>query len=205
MAGVEPPDGPVERVARARAARSAGETVAAYREWASRDDDDVFRALGFTGSARIADLLASHVDERDGAILDLGCGTGAVGERLQLHGFGVIDGVDLSPEMLRVAAAKRCYRGLLEVDLERGLPFADGAYAAAVSAGTFTAGGVGPGAVAEVLRVLRPGAVVAWVIGTWTAFEPVVSGWDVVHLAAEPIRRDGPPEATMMVAHVGRW
>ena len=85
---MDPPDGPGERVARARAARSAGETVAAYREWAARYDDDVFGALGFTGSARIADLLASHLDERDGAVLDLGCGTGAVGVRLQRPRFG---------------------------------------------------------------------------------------------------------------------
>ncbi|MEM1313388.1 MAG: methyltransferase, partial [Pseudomonadota bacterium] len=41
------------------------------------------------------------------------------------------------------------------------LPLPDGAYAGLTSAGTFTHGHVGPEALPELMRVLRPGAVCA--------------------------------------------
>jgi SAM-dependent methyltransferase len=48
---------------------------------------------------------------------DLGCGTGRTGAWLRRHGVGVIDGVDLTPEMLAVAGSKGVYRRLVEADL----------------------------------------------------------------------------------------
>jgi hypothetical protein len=75
-----------------------------------------------------------------------------------------------------------------------------------VSAGTFTSGHVGPDAVAGLLALHEPGAVCAWVIAgaLWPAFEPVVAALRIqrVHVALEPIRAGGPPEAVMFV---GRW
>ena len=202
-AQVDPSEQARQRVLRARASRSVDETVAAYRDWAADYDRDVFDELGFTGSDRIADLLSGHVADPTAPVLDLGCGTGAVGSRLSSLGFTAVDGVDISRAMLEVAARKRVYRALIEADLELALPVANGSYGAAVSAGTFTAGGVGPDVLAEVRRVLRPGATVALVIGSWERFEPVLSDWEVRHLAVEPIQRGGPPEATMVVARAG--
>jgi predicted TPR repeat methyltransferase len=49
----------------------------------------------------------------DARILDLGCGTGLVGEELKKHGYKTIDGVDLTPELLESAKAKGIY-GLLQ-------------------------------------------------------------------------------------------
>jgi len=197
-----------DRVARARLIETPSEAVSVYRDWAADYDDDVFGSLGFTGGERIADLLAEHVIDRRTSVIDLGCGTGAVGVRLRVHGFEEVDGVDISPEMLAQAAAKHAYRSLLVADLLDRIPLADRSYGAAISAGTFTSGHVGPAAVPEIVRVLRPGAVVAWVVALsmWPQFEPaaIAAGLDVVHRAAEPIRRSGAPEATMLVARLRR-
>ena len=124
-ARVDPSEQARQRVLRARAARSVDETVAAYRDWAADYDRDVFDALGFTGSDRIADLLADHSADPRAPVLDLGCGTGAVGSRLASLGFTAVDGIDISRAMLEVAAGKRVYRALIEADLERPLPVAD--------------------------------------------------------------------------------
>ena len=193
-----------DRIRRARSLRSVADAAAVYDHWAPDYDADVFGRLGFTGSERIADLLVAHMDDTGAAVLDLGCGTGAVGARLAKGAIGRIDGVDLSPAMLALARTTRAYGMLVAADLTRPLPFRDGAYAASVSAGTFTSGHVGPGAVAACTRVVRPGGLVAWVIGTAVIdeFEPALAraGLRIRHRSVEVIRRDGPPEGVMIVA-----
>ena len=99
-------------------------------------------------------------------ILDVGCGTGLVGERLATLGFSSIDGLDFSPQMLAAAAEKDIYHELLESDLEGTLGIADAIYDAGISCGTFTHGHVGPEALNEIFRVLRSGAVFACTIHT---------------------------------------
>ena len=193
-----------ERIARARSIASAGEAAAVYRDWAAGYDDDVFGRLGFTGSARIAELLVAHLADRSAPVLDLGCGTGAVGVRLAELGLTVIDGVDLSPEMLAIAEGTAAYRTLSVADLTAGDLELAGGYGATISAGTFTSGHVGPDAVPRLLRALEPAGLIAWVIGDgmWPSFEPVLSAsaLDVLYAAHEAIRRGAGPEAMMFVA-----
>ena len=74
-------------------------------------------------------------------------------------GVAPLHGSDISAEMLALAETKRVYDRLFEGDLTERLPVEDGAYAGAVSAGTFTHGHVGPAALAEVLRILRSGGL----------------------------------------------
>jgi predicted TPR repeat methyltransferase len=191
-------------IARARAIGGADEAAAVYRDWAATYDDDVFGRLAFTGSARIAELLVAHLPDPTAPVLDLGCGTGAVGRRLAELGATTLDGVDLSPEMLEVAEGTGAYRALRVVDLTAAVVDLGGPYAATISAGTFTTGHVGAEVVPTVVAAVEPGGVVAWVIGgaEWPPFERALASarLDVLHRALEPIRRDGPPEAVMYVA-----
>ena len=196
----------MDRIARARAIRSRSDAVDVYREWAADYDDDVFGTLAFTGTDRIVELFAQHQHERTVPVVDLGCGTGVAGDRLHDYGFTTVDGIDISAEMLDVAASRHVYRQLLTADLMAPVPWPSGSYGGAVSAGTFTSGHVGPGALPEIVRLLQPGAIVAWVIASsvWPAFEPAIAaaGFDVLHDGEEPIRRDGPAEARMLVAQL---
>jgi SAM-dependent methyltransferase len=195
-----------DSVARARSLSGVDEAARFYGEWAASYDDDVFGRLGVIGSARIAELLAGVLVDRRQPVVDLGCGTGAVGARLAELGVTTVDGVDVSPEMLAVAASTGAYRRVTVADLNDPPTELDRSYAAAISAGTFTSGHVGPAAVPRLLGLLRPGGVIAWVIGStvWHGFQPVLATneFDVLHHALEPIRRDGPPEAVMFVARL---
>ena len=196
----------MERIARARAIRSPADAIHVYRQWAADYDHDVFATLAFTGTNRIVELFAQHQPERSVPVVDLGCGTGAAGARLRERGFTTVDGIDISPEMLQIAAGRNVYRELLAADLTAPVPWPSGAYGGSVSAGTFTSGHVGPDAIPEIVRILRPGAIVAWVIASsvWLAFEPAIAavGFQVLHDAEEPIRHDGPAEARMVVAQL---
>jgi SAM-dependent methyltransferase len=54
---------------------------------------------------------------------DLGCGTGRTGLWLRRHGVSSVDGVDLTREMLEVAASREIYDRLVEADVtSTGLP-----------------------------------------------------------------------------------
>ncbi len=191
-------------VARARALRNIEDAAALYATWADSYDADVFGEGRFVGSRRIADLLLAALAGRDVAVLDIGCGTGEVGGHLARSGLTVIDGIDLSPEMLAVAAGKSIYRGLFAADLHGRLPDGLGTYSAMVSAGTFTGGHVGAVAIPALLDLLEPGGLIAWVIGgaVWPDFEPeiVAAELEVIHQRLEPVRLGGDPESVMLVA-----
>jgi predicted TPR repeat methyltransferase len=195
-----------DRIARARSIGSAAEAAEVYADWGTTYDEDVFGRLGFIGSARIAELLAVHLRDPTVPVLDLGCGTGAVGVRLAELGLTTIDGVDLSREMLAVAERTGAYRTLMVADLTASDADLGAGYGATVSAGTFTSGHVGPDAVPRLLELLAPGGLLAWVVGesVWPSFEPVLTAPAVTVLYGErePIRRGGPPEAMMVVARL---
>jgi len=135
-----------------------------YRDWAATYDEDFAQKSGY----RFAKLIADAFQEAAGMgpVLDVGCGTGLLADHLSPE--LVVDGVDISPEMLSQAERKGRYRRLIEADLTKPLSIPDAAYAGLTSAGTFTHGHVGPEALHELLRVLRADAVCA--IGGNAAF-----------------------------------
>lgn len=128
-----------------------------YGEWAATYDDSFGAAWGYIAPREIAAILRSEISPTS-EILDIGAGTGLVAEHLP--GL-IVDALDITPEMLRIAETKGLYRRLLLGDLTRGLSVADASYDAIVSCGTFTHGHVGPECFAELLRITRPGAVFA--------------------------------------------
>ncbi|WP_425040372.1 class I SAM-dependent DNA methyltransferase [Primorskyibacter sp. S187A] len=140
-----------------------------YADWAETYDADFADASDY----RLPEAVARQYAARGGAgpVLDLGAGTGLVGQWLKALGVEAVDGTDISREMLDVAAARGCYRRLFESDLTQALNVPDAAYAGAVSAGTFTNGHVGPDALEEVLRVIAPGGHVVFSVNAvhWEA------------------------------------
>ncbi|MEL7185772.1 MAG: class I SAM-dependent methyltransferase [Pseudomonadota bacterium] len=145
------------------------DNVQLYKQWASTYDDDFVDRTNYVQFQHVADALARHQKETGAAVLDVGCGTGIVGVALNKNGFERVDGIDISPEMLRVAADKRTasgssvYRALLEADLTKRIDLADDTYAGIVSAGTFTHGHLGPESLDELFRVAAPRA---WLVIT---------------------------------------
>ncbi len=137
-----------------------------YRNWAATYDEDFAQRSGYRFARLIAEAFLDAGGE--GPVLDAGCGTGLVAEHLPEA--LKIDGIDLSAEMLAVARRKGRYAKLVEADLTQPLPFPDAVYAGLTSAGTFTHGHVGPEALDELLRVLRPGAICA-ITGNQVFFE----------------------------------
>jgi predicted TPR repeat methyltransferase len=157
--GVGEHDAALLRRAYALQSQAEGETL--YREWAATYDQTMINGLGYESPVRLATAFSAHVEWRDRPLIDLGCGTGLVARALAEHGFTAVDGLDLSPEMLGVAAATGHYHQLVVADLNAPLPFADGAYHAVLCNGTFTSGHVDAGCLDEIVRILAPGGSLA--------------------------------------------
>ena len=99
---------------------------ALYRDWAETYDDTMLQGLGYRSPAVVARMLGEHLADRQALVLDIGCGTGLAGHKLGELGFVAIDGLDLSPEMMQVAARRNVYRNFITADLNRPLPMRDG-------------------------------------------------------------------------------
>jgi SAM-dependent methyltransferase len=130
-----------------------------YADWADTYDDGFGTAYGYVAPREVARIYREL--GADAPALDVGAGTGLVAAHL---GGLAADALDISPEMLAVAARKGLYRATIEADLTGKLPLPDGTYAGVISAGTFTHGHVGAGALRELVRVAADGAL--FVCGT---------------------------------------
>lgn len=138
-----------------------------YAKWAQTYDTDFVEANGYVYHRNVVARFVDAGGAADGPVLDVGCGTGIVGEALRDAGQRPVDGIDISPEMLAVAATKLTdsgdpvYRNLVEADLTGTIAIPDRTYSAIVSVGAFTHGHLKPDAMAELLRVAAPNALCA--------------------------------------------
>ncbi|MGR3502689.1 class I SAM-dependent DNA methyltransferase [Pseudaestuariivita sp.] len=151
-----------------------------YADWAESYDATFVQAMDFRIPYHVRDLCLEH--SAQGPLLDIGAGTGIVGELLSAAGLTPVDALDLSPEMLAVAEAKNVYRNLIAADVTRPIPLASD-YQTIVSSGTFTHGHVGPSALTHLLDVAAPGALFVLSIN---AEHYAAHGFDAA-LAALPI------------------
>jgi ubiquinone/menaquinone biosynthesis C-methylase UbiE len=130
-----------------------------YTGW--NDYDAYLASLGWRVPAQLAQAVAPHLPGHFN-VLDVGCGTGQVGEQLRKHGFtGRILGFDAAEKRLADARA-RALAGRRVYDLTRAgdayrLPWTDGSFDAVVSCALL--GLVGSRALVRMVRVLRTGGV----------------------------------------------
>jgi len=129
-----------------------------YARWATTYESSFVDAKQYRYPKAIAEVF-NDVLPVVTRVLDIGTGTGLTGMYVtRLRPEVVIDGMDISPEMLAQAKLKTradgsvVYRALYERDLTVAVPNENAPYEALFSSGTFTHGHLGP----ECLRNLLP-------------------------------------------------
>ena len=130
-----------------------------YAQWAEDYDHSFADEMDYQLPQEVARLFAHNGGT--GPVLDIGAGTGLVAEALISYGIGPIDALDISQEMLNVAAAKGVYRNLMAKDITWPFEPETHGYAGLISSGTFTTGHVGPEALDHLLAIALPGACFA--------------------------------------------
>ena len=134
-----------------------------YRDWAKKYDYDNDHVLGTVSQPKSVNLLSTRLKDKTAKIIDVGCGTGLVGEKLKAKEFIYFDGLDISKDMLSIAKS-RGYRNLFLGSLNKQLPVLDDAYDAAMCIGVFTHGHVSSDGFNELCRIVKPGGYVCFTI-----------------------------------------
>ena len=134
-----------------------------YRDWAKKYDYDNDHVLGTVSQPKSVNLLSTRLKDKTAKIIDVGCGTGLVGENLKAKDFIYFDGIDISKDMLSIAKS-RGYRNLFLGSLNKQLPVLDDAYDAAMCIGVFTHGHVSSDGFNELCRIVKPGGYVCFTI-----------------------------------------
>jgi SAM-dependent methyltransferase len=137
-------------------ARDLDELRSEYDRIATAYDNELIDGMDYRSPAAVT-AVARRLIPTDARVLDAGAGTGLLGVALAEAGFTRLDGVDLSPGMLAVAASKHVYVELREGRLGDDLGYESGAYDAVVSAGVLTTGHAPAASLDELVRITRPG------------------------------------------------
>lgn len=127
-----------------------------YGDWARSYDANIVEDNGYVTPQRSAEALARRA-RPEGAVLDIGCGTGLSGLALTQAGFTTVDGFDLSEEMLQEARAKGVYRDLKTADITQDLPYLPASYAALNACGVFGHQHTPPERFTVLMELLKPG------------------------------------------------
>lgn len=152
---------------RAYAVGNANECKALYDEWAETYNKDLTDpSQDYVAPTLAAQAVLAAGGRVDGSVLDAGCGTGLCGIALSQAGAKKIDGIDLSPGMLKVAEQTGVYQSLKPGDLSKRIDRPSAAYDVVICVGTLTHGHVGPApALKEFVRItVKRGVIVATVL-----------------------------------------
>lgn len=133
-----------------------------YAKWASTYESSFVDAKQYRYPKAIAEVFEQVVTNPVIRVLDIGTGTGLSGMYLsKLRPQLVIDGMDISPQMLAQAKLKQhsdgsaVYRALYERDLTLEVANENAPYEALFSSGTFTHGHLGPESLCNLLPLLE--------------------------------------------------
>jgi predicted TPR repeat methyltransferase len=175
-----------------------------FDDYAIRFDRHLVKSLNYRAPALLHDSVRRTCSKRlrpfrFNEALDLGCGTGLAGEAFRAE-CGRLAGIDLSPEMVRRAEAKRIYDELAVGDGAAWLAMRNDASADLVlAADVFVYIADLAPIFAGVARVLRPAGLFAFTVQAH-AGEGVALGEDARYAHGEPYLRELAARSGLAVA-----
>ncbi len=191
-----------------------------FDDYADRFEAELVLGLDYEAPARLAALVEAELGTMQvGRALDLGCGTGLMGERLRGRAVHM-EGVDLSAAMVEMAARKGLYDRLHKAELTAFLNDNADPLDLVAAADVLNYCGALPPVLAAVATRLAPGGLFAFTLERHDGAEPVrlrpslryahseaatravalAAGFEIVALETAALRRDrGAPVAGLLV------
>ncbi|XP_071477604.1 methyltransferase-like protein 27 [Diadema antillarum] len=121
--------------------------------------DLMVKSMAYNGPIQTLMAILRTVPDRNAAILDVGCGTGLVGDVIYKSGYRNIYGLDVSAESLRVAEEKGTYRQAFQADIcgNRPIDVPDDHFDVVSSTGCFLPGHLTGDCLPEMVRLTKSG------------------------------------------------
>ena len=138
---------------------SIKDTIELYKSWSNTYDQDFALNNNYQSPLKVVKYFLKYYKIQDTPILDVGAGTGLIGEYLKKYISAKVHAIDISKDMLDKAKQKKCYEKIIIADLNDKLQICNNTYGAILSAGTFTLGHLGPNVLNELLRIIKPGGI----------------------------------------------
>lgn len=135
---------------------------ALFDQYAPRFDTALRDRLNYRGPDLLLQALVESGFARAARVLDLGCGTGLMGEVLR-GCSDWLEGIDISAGMLAAARAKNIYDALVKQDIARAAPAAP-PYGLIVAADVFAYVGALEGVVSWCRASLAPEGILAFTV-----------------------------------------
>ncbi|MFK7743992.1 MAG: class I SAM-dependent methyltransferase [Roseobacter sp.] len=160
---------------KAYTARDAASTRTLYDNWAASYEAEVSQNA-YATPKRCAEALSTHMTDMMTPVLDFGCGTGLSGLALKLAGVRLVDGMDLSVQMLEQARDKGVYRQLTHIEADATLDVTPGDYAAIAAIGVIGAGAAPISVLHMLMRALAPGGLFVFSFNDHALEDPTNEG-----------------------------
>jgi predicted TPR repeat methyltransferase len=138
--------------------------------------ENYIKETGYALPYHLIDFLSTRIQLKKMMIVDIGCGSGILGELLnKSNPYFIIDGVDFSIEMVKIAgdkqvdplslrpdAGKQIYRSLIKTDVTTDYAIiAEGRYDMLVSTGVFTTGHLGFNDLMNLMPCVKSDGIIA--------------------------------------------
>lgn len=136
-------------------AQNNHQLAARYNQWAKDYEHDLNETFGRLRREPIVDLTLKYVP-KNAHILDVGAGTGIMGQWLYNEGYRSLVGIDLSAGMLVEAQKKNVYTALYPMTLGNSLAFSTATFDAVTACGVFTYGHAPSTSFDELIRITKP-------------------------------------------------
>ena len=134
-----------------------------YDQWAGEYDKDMVEVFGSVGPKKTVDIFTKHVST-DAKVLDVGAGTGLVGEILYSKGYKDISALDISWQMLEEARKKKVYSELSQGILGETLDLPTDNYQAIMAKGVFAPNHAPSSAFDELIRITQKGGIIVFTL-----------------------------------------
>ena len=135
--------------------KNKNEIVDCYDKWSGTYHDDI-QNLGYRAPDACINMAIKYV-KKNSSIIDLGCGTGLVGEKLKKAGFMNIDGLDCNEKMIEISKKKLIYNNMFYSFLEDFTPRKK--YDAAIAVGIFTPGHASVDGMVNMFNYINTGGI----------------------------------------------
>ncbi|MGB3642782.1 MAG: class I SAM-dependent methyltransferase [Rivularia sp. (in: cyanobacteria)] len=133
-----------------------------YNDWAKNYEKDHFDG-GYNSPQFSVELLSKYI-HKESKILDVGAGTGLIGENFVKLGYRNIEAMDMNEKMLSQAKTKNIYQGFHQQIMGKTLDFPNHAFDAISGVGVFTFGHAPAKSFDELVRITKPGGYIMFTI-----------------------------------------